>query len=241
MTSLVWAADPTAPRSLTASGPSTFIPGSYAPQSVNAIAGNITALAIEAVGQTRAWQGYHGNITGSITLDDALNFTFYNWSSAEPQGQIYATLNSSIAWSTIQCFNFSTTGGVANANWLTIENYYGVGTDDPDGINETFAATDHPAFQVGSRTMDDCPTTYIFQNDAAQSTNFVNVLLYDNSSAVNQTGWVYTTLIEDKDVGVTTDNVCYNGAPCDFQILVNDDGHGTNTAVTSYYFWVELL
>jgi hypothetical protein len=233
---LVHAADPTAPQSLTSSGPSTFDSNNYDPQSTDAIAGNITALVITAVGQTRTWQGYHGNITGSITLDDANNFTFYNWSSAEPQGQIYATLNDSIAWSGVGCFNYS---NVTAAHWTTIESYYGIGTDDVDGINETFAATNHPSFQVGSRTMTGCPTTYVFQNDEPQTANFVNVLLYDPT--INDTGWIYTTVIENKTVGSTNDLICYNGAPCDFQILVNDDGHGTNTAVTTYYFWVELL
>ncbi len=235
-TSLVWAADPTAPRSLVASGPSTFVPGNYGPQSVEAIAGNITALTIDAVGQTKAWQGYYGDITGTITLDDANNYTFYNWSSSEPQGQIYATLNNSIGWSGVGCYNFSNATG---ANWQTIEDHYLILDDDVDGVNETFTATDHPDFQVGFQTMTGCPTTYIFQNDSAQSANFVNVLLYD--PLLPATGWIYTTLIEDKADATYTDLLCYNGQTCDFQILVNDDGHGTNVATTTYYFWVELL
>jgi hypothetical protein len=68
----------------------------------------------------------------------------------------------------------------------------------------------------------------------------VNVLLYDNTT-INQTGWIYTTLIENRTPSSTNDLVCYNGQACDFQILVNEDGHGTNTATTPYYFWVELL
>ena len=87
--------------------------------------------------------------------------------------------------------------------------------------------------------MTGCPTTYINQNDAAQSANFVNVLLYD--PAINDTGWIYTTIIENKTAGSTNDLICYNGESCDFQILVNEDGHGTDTATTTYYFWVELL
>lgn len=230
--------EPTAPSSLAASDPSTFAEGNYAPQSVEAIAGNITALSVYAIGQTKTWQGYYGNVSATITLDDANNFTFYNWTAAEPRGQIYATLNSSITWGSVGCYNFSES---TFANWQTIEDYYTIATDDVDGVNETYTATNHPSFEVGSRTITGCPTTYIFQNDTAQTANFVNVLLYDNTSAVNQTGWIYTTLMENKSTGSSNELLCYNGAPCDFQILVNDDGHGTDVATTTYYFWVEVI
>jgi len=235
---LVYAAsEPTAPTSLTQSSSSTFNGSNYALQTVPALAGNITALLIHGVAQTKAWQGYYGNITGSITLDDVNNYTFYNWSSAEPQGKIYATLNSSIAWNAVECFNFTNTSD-AGANVSTIESYYGIVDNDDDGIDETFTATDHPTFQVGSRSLTGCPTTYIYQDDTIQTSNFVNVLLYD--AQLNGTGWIYTTLIENQSSGATNDLICYNNEECDFQILVNEDGHGTNVATTTYYFWVEL-
>ena len=229
--------DPTAPQSLTEGLHSSFNEGNYATQSIEALAGNITAVVIDAIGQTNAWQGYYGNITATITLDDANNFTFYNWTSAEPQGEIYATLNSSIAWSGVRCFDFSNMSG--GANWNTIESYYSIDTDDDDGVNETFSLTDHTNFEVASNTQTGCPTTYVYMNDQAQTVDFANVLLYDPS--INDTGWIYTTIIENDTVGSSQgDLVCYNGQSCDFQILVNEDGHGTDTTSTTYYFWVEL-
>jgi hypothetical protein len=228
---------PTAPNSLTASAPSTFDQSAYGPRSVEAIAGNITALVVTAIGQTKDWQGYYGNVSGSITLDDASNFTFYNWTSAEPRGQVYATLNSSIGWSGVNCFNYTNDSA---AYWQTIESFYNIPNDGVDGVNETFNQTTHPSFQVGSRTMSGCPTTYVFQSDAYQQSNFANVLLYD--PALNETGWIYATIIENKTIGSSqNDLLCYNGVQCDFQILVNEDGHGTDTASTTYYFWVELV
>jgi len=229
-------ADPSSPSSLTPGATSTFNPGNYQTQTVTATAGNITALLISGISQTRAWQGYYGNVSGSITLDDANNFTFYNWSASEPRGQIYATLNLSITWNGVQCFNFTND---SSANMSTMESYYGISSDDYDGINETFNETNHVSFQVGSRTMTSCPTTYIFQNDVPQGENFTDVLLYDPT--LNDTGWIYTTLIETKAVNTHAKATCYNGQQCDFQLLVNDDGHGTNTAATTYYFWVELI
>ena len=36
------------------------------------------------------------------------------------------------------------------------------------------------------------------------------------------------------------DPVGFDGDKHDFEMLVLENGHGTNTAVTVYYFWVEL-
>jgi hypothetical protein len=52
--------------------------------------------------------------------------------------------------------------------------------------------------------------------------------------------FVFGTIIENKDDSNKTDISCYNGDICDFQILVAEDGHGTDTQVTPYYFWVDL-
>ena len=227
---------PTPPSDFSATGSSTFNDTNYALQTADALAGNITSLTIHAIGQTKTWQGYYGNITATITLDDVNNFTFYNWSAAEPRGQIYATLNATVVWNDVVCFDFVNTSA---AYYLTMEDYYGVASDDPDGVNETYTTTGHPSFNVGSRTMTGCPTTYIFQSDTAQTANFPNVLLYDPNNAAD--GWIYTTLLENSTAGSTNDLLCYNGAECDFQILVNEDGHGTDTATTTYYFWVEIV
>jgi hypothetical protein len=236
MAAFVRAADPSAPTNITVGLTTTFQYSNYPAVSVSASAGNITALVLTGITQTRAWQGYYGNISGSITLDDANNYTFYNWTASEPRGQIYATLGSSIGWTGVQCYNYTND---THANLTTIENYYQINVSDYDGVDETFNASSHPSFQVGFRTMTACPTSYVFQNDLYQTANFVNVLLFD--PAINSTGWIYTTLIEDKDNGTHAKRTCYNNEQCDFQILVNEDGHGTDIATTNYYFWVELI
>jgi len=224
-------ADPLAPTTLTQTTSSARNISALPAQSVEARGGNVTEVNINALTQTRVWQGYYGNIAGEITLDNANNFTFYNWTAAEPRGQIYATLNTSIAWTGVTCFNFSNDSAAFH---LTIENYYGITAPDVDGVNETYTATNHPAFQVGARTMSDCPTTYIFRDDAAQTADFINVLLFDPT--LNDTGWIYTTVIENRSTatGSPQDLTCYNGQDCDFQILVNEDGHGTNTLTTTW-------
>lgn len=225
---------PTSPQTFNDVWSSQFDADNYPSQSNDAFAGNLTELVIFSVAQTKAWQGYFGNITGVITLDDANNNTFYNWSSTEPQGEIYASTNESITWPDIECYDFyNTSTGYRNVAALEAE--FNIQTDDVDGVNETFTATDHPVLDVGYVTLSGCPTTYIFQDDERQTENFPNMMLYDPAGSV-----VFSSYIENDISGNTTDVNGYDGTPTDFQMLVLEDGHGNDTAVTTYYFWVEL-
>ena len=234
-TTMAFAAnDPSAPLSLDNTFNTTYNPANYIPKSVEAYAGNISALVIHAIGQTKSWQGYYGNVTATITLDDVNNFTFYNWTEANPKGQIYATLKNNIVWSSVNCFDFVS----PDLNETNIEAYYNIRADDADGVPETFNTT-WPQIQVGDRNLTNCPSTYIFQDDAYQTTNFVNLLLWEQAD--NTTGWIYSTILENKTVDSFGNNpTCYNGELCDFQLIVNEDGHHTDTTSTVYYFWVEL-
>ncbi len=117
-----------------------------------------------------------------------------------------------------------------------IESYYGIDPNDSDGADETYTDT-YPGVVVGTNNITGCNSTYIFRDDASQTSDFQNILLSDPANT--GTEWIYTAIIEDS-TGATTDLTCFNGQECDFQILVNEDGHGTDTATTTYYFWVEL-
>lgn len=229
--------NPAAPTTLEWQQTTRFNPLNYAPQNVSIVAGNITRLYIDTISQTRAWAGFYGNITGTITLDDANNYTFYNWSAAEPQGQIYATLSNNPSWTNVDCMDFSATNGDVNES--IFEAYYGIETEDVDGLPETFNRTDHDAFTIAATEFTNCPTTYIWQNDQYQQDKFQNIMMADKSD--DTSGWIFTTLIENNDANNATDVQCYNGEYCDFQILVADDGHDTNVAVTTYFIWVELI
>jgi hypothetical protein len=228
------ASPPTAPESLSENWASTFDSANYANQSHEAIAGNITQLLLDGISQTRAWQGYFGNISGTITLDDVNNFTFYNWTALEPRGQIYATLGSAgiPSWPDVVC-------AVHDTDATDFDNFYGIHQDDYDNVTITYPAVNHPDFWIIDRTITGCPTTYIYQNDAAQVANFVNVLMKDTTKGAEK--WVFATLIENKDISDKTDRVCYNNEECDFQLLVAEDGHHTDVATTQYNFWVDLI
>lgn len=228
------ASEPKAPLYFTRGASSTMNETNFGTVQTDALAGNITQLTLTGISQTRSWQGYYGNVTGWITLDDANNFTFYNWSDAEPRGQVYASLVSAGTpnWPTVDCTNFSTEAA-------TFDTKYSINPDDYDNVTNTYNVTNHPQFQIIDRNVSGCPTTYIWRDDLYQSNDFVNVLLSDTNNAGTDR-WVFGTIMENKDVSNKTDKTCYNGELCDFQLLVAENGHGTDIAVTPYYFWVDI-
>lgn len=218
-----------------------------APQSIPAQAGNVTQLNIFGYSITQSWQGYFGNISGSIMLADSSDNVMYNWSLASPQGEIYASVNDSINWGSVQCFNFSATGTYdddsANAgdtslygmNLSQIESFYNINESDVDGVNETFnliGVGTHDLFYTNNLEFGEgeCRSTRIY-SDAGQGENnkFEEVLLYDSGTR----SVVFTSLLE-QDLGG------FDSRTHDFEIMVLEDGHATDTSITPYYFYVEL-
>ena len=226
----------TAPLHFSRGASSTFNWSQFSNVQTDAIAGNITWLTLTGISQTRYWQGFYGNVTGWITLDDADNFTFYNWSAAEPRGYVYASLvsNGDPDWLNVQCFQHA-------SNASSFQTFYNITQDANDNVTETYDLTDHPDWYIVNKTFSSgsCPTTYIWRDDTYQGQDFVNALFWDRTGGND--GWIFGTMIENKDVSNKTDITCYNGQICDFQLLVAEDGSGTDTAVTPYYIWVDLI
>ena len=203
----------------------------YDPDSVFAEAGNITELTIEGLSVTKSWQGYYGNISGTIILEDAQGNRFYDWSAAEPQGEVFASVNESITWTTVECAPIDDNG--YRTPWNT---FYGAADTDYDDINKTYSLTSHPIIYVGYLPITGCRTTYTFVNSAPQASDFPALLL---SSDDNST-LIFTAIIEDKTTGARQGITGFDGADHDFQVLVAENGQTGNSALTQYYFWVEL-
>lgn len=212
-------ATPSAPTSLTKVTSSRRDLSTIPSQTVNAVAGNVTQISIDALAITDSWQGYYGNVSGTIGLWDGNNNTFYNWSMATAVGEVYAARSGTITWSNIQC---------ANSTEIAAEEAaLGQSASDADSVSNTFTSTTHPALNVGSVAIsaNTCPATNAFNASGAQSSTFFQILLDDGTNRV------YTTPLNS--------SVGFNGQTWDFELLVGEDGHG-NTATTPYYFFVEL-
>jgi len=213
-----------------------------------AIAGNVSLLTISAYSTTQTWQGYFGNISGAIQLTDASDNVLYNWSLANPSGEVYSSANESISWVNIQCFNFTAAGGysdesgnggqtnVDGTNLTTLETQYNLNASAGDGVDETFTlsgAGSHDVFYTANQQFSEgeCRSTRVFGDSGAGVSNeFEEVLLYEPTTQ----SVVFASLIESGSV-LGFDNNDY-----DFEMLVLEDGHGVDTSSTTYYFFVEL-
>ena len=171
----------------------------------------------------------------------------YNWSVFKSKGQIYSSSNNSFYWNRISCFNYSATGTFADENATAagnvsqfgmnltqIDDLYEINYSDYDSVNQTFRPNmGHNNFYVGPLQFeaDECLSTQIY-NSEGKSTNdeFEEVLLYEP----NTRSIVYSSLLRREIFQGFDQN--YH----DFEMIVLEDGHGTDEAVTPYYFWVEL-
>jgi len=211
----------------------------------SAIAGNITELSIFAGdGASQTWQGYYGNVTGGLSLGDSSNNIMYNWSLVTPNGEVYASKNSSITWINIQCFNFSATGtytdesgngGETNQNGTNVsilESEYSISSTDIDGINETFSSKNHDLFYSSNLefSANECQSLQLFTNESTnEDGSFEELILYEPATR----SVVFTSILEDYKKG-------FNNKFVDFQMIVPEDGHGTDTEITTYYFFIEI-
>ncbi|MFW6233608.1 MAG: hypothetical protein ACOC3Z_03020 [Nanoarchaeota archaeon] len=222
-------------------------PSAQNPDSVEAEAGYVTELSVFGYSNTRSWQGYYGNVTGSLILSDASRNTMYNWSVLSPRGQIYSSTNSSIQWQNTQCFNYTAAGNfsddTANAgstslygtNLTQLESRFNIPYDAADGVNETFiysGASGHVPFYVGNLefSQGECKSTRIYGSGGTQNQyEFEEVLLYEPQT----TSTIFTSILNNDLLG-------FNGKSYDFQMIVLEDGRGTDTSTTEYYFYLEI-
>lgn len=226
-----------------------------------ALAGNVTELEIFGYTITQSWQGYFGNVSGTIMLADVDDNVMYNWSLADPEGEVYASRIPAVDWASIQCFNFDAdnstpvTDGAApgetnlnGRNLAWVEEEYGIEWDAVDGFNETFSLTgnpevngtpgnnlNHPHDLFYTNNIEfsegECLSTQIYSDIGGPTlSEFQQILLYDSANH----DLVYTALIEEESV------LGFDGRDHDFQLMVPEDGHGTDIVTTTYYFYVEL-
>jgi len=192
-------------------------------ESADARGGNVSQINIEALSVTQSWQGYYGQVSGEITLDDANNNTFYNWTITTVSGEVYASRQSSLSWTLVNCMN--------DSNITDEESYLGQTASDSDSVSNTFNLNAHPGFSTGARAIaaNNCSSTYGYVNNATQTANWSMVLLFDYVN--NET--IYASIMNDSTVG-------FDGGTYDFQMLVGENEKSGSEGVTSYYFWVEL-
>jgi hypothetical protein len=215
-------ADPGGPTSSTVLGSSSRNTSQVAPQQVNAQGGNVTEINIQTITITKSWQGYYGNVSGMIALQDASNSTFYNWSQTSYSGRVFATRDATVAWGTVNCTN--------GTNRTNEETYLGQVFSDSDSVTNTYNRTTHPAFAVGTRSIlaNTCFSTNGYVANNSQTANYTMVMLSPEDGSP-----IYTAIMNKSVVG-------FDGRRHDFELLVAENEKVGSIGVTTYYFWTEF-
>ncbi len=187
--------------------------------------GYITTVNLNAAQQNYAWKAYVGNVTGIMVLENALNYSIYEWPvSLGSSQEVYISRNNSVIWASVSCSNRS----IIQAE----DTFLSLNSSQSNSINRTFNVSTHRSFSVGAVPISNstCPAISTFLNDAAQSSGeankFQEVLLKDSTSNL-----IYASLVDQDQAGF--DNSLY-----DFQAIVGENE--VSGIPTTYYFYVEL-
>jgi hypothetical protein len=213
----------------------------------DAFAGNVTSLDIYSKTTTQSWQGYFGNVTGTIQLADGNKAVMYNWSQASPRGEVYASTNDTVYWVNLQCLNFTATGDYTDeagnggttsqygTNLEQLQTMFNINASDADTVNATFnllGAGTHNSFATGSAAFGEgeCQNTRVYDNTGTGvNDKFEEVLQYEPVSR----SVIFTSLLNQDASG-------FDSKSHDFEMLVLEDGHDADVDTTPYYFFVEL-
>ena len=194
---------------------------------INTTGGSITTMELNVTAQNLKWKAFVGNVTGSLVLSDASNYSIYDWSLSSIVGEVYATRSSiTVSWSNIHC---------SNLTHMRNEEIALNHTSNPDdNISATFSVKNHNPFYIGTveLTSNSCYSIHTNVNNQSQDNKFEEIILYDGTDYQNG-NVVYATNLEQDSAG-------YNNNPFDFQMIVPEVGLSTWDSSTAYYFYVEL-
>lgn len=182
---------------------------------ITAQAGNVTFLTVDLSQTSGIWQGYYGEVTGGILLEDASGNTFYDWNVVDAVGEVYATRRVVTDWSILNCSN--QTDIYMEEERLTIQN------SSSEGINDTFTLTlSHPDFVANNKVISGCRCTRTYNETEGK---FWNVILNTDENTT-----IYTSLMDNNEIG-------FDGTTVDFQLLVPVN---LSESISIYNIYVEL-
>jgi hypothetical protein len=192
---------------------------------INTTGGSITIMRLNATTQNPRWKAYVGNVTGTLTLDDASDNSIFQWSLTRVTGEVYATRSSgNLNWTGVNC---------SNSTHLSFEDIAMNQTNLDDNISRTFNTLSHSGFFVGTREIlqNTCPSVHTL-NSSRQQSRFEEIVLYDGTNTTNG-NIIYAAPLQQ-------DAASFDGSTYDFQMIVPENGLATWTSSTAYYFYVEL-
>jgi hypothetical protein len=172
--------------------------------------------------QTQVWQGFAGNITGNLVLDDSSGDRFYSWNLSNVSGEIYASRNSTVDWNIINVQNDCTVD----------ESLTGTKSDR---VNRTYTASSNTVnFSVGTIAINSstaCATMPFVNGTRQTATNLFENTILTRGNVSNGNQSIYVGILQANGVA-GFDQQEYN-----FQLLVPVN---RTTGFTTYYMYAEL-
>ncbi len=209
ISSIVWAVDSTEPEGPALTTQNTSRRNISDSAVRTAVAGNVTQINMVGSTITQTWQGYYGNISGQIRLDNAANQAMYSWNLPYPSGEVFASEIQSVNWTAdnLRCWHFTenqTTPGTfldlteyETGSAAPVHSGLGLAAADVDGVDETFTnhtsggtSAGHANFYVGTLFFNGSVTGAESYNDAALCPR---TWIYNNSGMGGWSGTTYNT------------------------------------------------
>jgi hypothetical protein len=169
--------------------------------SIDAEGGNITSINVTVTGaQTTHWQGFWGQVSGAITLEDATGNQLFNWTMGTMSGNVYISNYSSVTFTSV------TAAAAGACNGIT-------GTGDDSCTNTFNDGTKSFTIAGSAVTNVNLVKTFNYTGTAVWDEGLVN----DSSNRLIYVATIYNNA-----------NTFKNGA-ADFQAIVPVNGTATRT------------
>ena len=180
---------------------------------IAAAGGDVTQVNVSSDASTAKWQGFWGNISGSLRLGDAS--AFYDWSDVSFTA-VYAAAGNTVDWAQV-----SGLSGAAAREGKDTE--FGLTSTDTDSINSTMGGGTCAAGTIISTA--DGVTPY----DNAGDPGSWETCLAEDTVLGGLAATVFGTNI------VSAGAQAFNGETVQYQLMVPVESGGTN-----YYFYLEI-
>lgn len=191
---------------------------------ITAQGGNITTLSISMNSQTKTWQGFVGNLSANLTLEDTTGDKMYFWNVTNISGEIYASRNGTIDW-----------------NYISVQNDCAVDEDltgkGSDRVSKTFDPSSNTVnFSVGTIAINSSTSCSALPNvnntkQKQLGTNLFENVILTRGTTPNGNQSIYVGILQDSGVNG------FDGQMYNFQLLLPVN---RTSGFTTYYLYAEI-
>lgn len=196
--------------------------------------GNITNLDFYQEGtSTLKWQGYYGNLTGSITLNNSTGtgvmYTWGAWDNSSHVGYVLATTNATTPdWADLVGSN----GSEVDTAWDFV-------TDDGDCANNTFNESWSSEITIAFNTIAVNTASNVTTNNNTTNYGYWETIVVKQNATIQTDDFDEFVFVGVNDAA--DEEYSFDDKPVDYQMMVPVNLTAGGAAGTqTYYFYTEL-